>query len=98
MPMHPLAIAINHGIPVCLCSDDPAVFGSMGLSFDYYQVLVASEITGLMTLGKIARDSLKVSLVDEHLPCCINNNTPVVFNARRRRKSASDCFMGETME
>jgi adenosine deaminase CECR1 len=68
MPMHPLAIAINHGVPVCLCSDDPAVFGNMGLSFDYYQVLVASEVTGLITLGSIARDSLKVSFAcDERL-------------------------------
>jgi adenosine deaminase CECR1 len=58
--MHPLAVAINHGVPVCLSSDDPAVWGSMGLSFDYYQVLVSSEINGLITLSEIAKDSLKV--------------------------------------
>jgi hypothetical protein len=78
MPMHPLPILLNNGIPVTLCSDDPAVFGNMGLTFDYFQVflaslwilsslltivsqvLVSSEITGLITLRDMARNSLKV--------------------------------------
>jgi len=38
MPMHPLPALLNNGVPVALCSDDPAVFGNMGLTFDYYQV------------------------------------------------------------
>ena len=38
MPMHPLPIMINNGLPVALCSDDPAVFGNMGLTYDYFQV------------------------------------------------------------
>jgi len=58
--MHPIASVLNHGISVCLCSDDPAAFGNLGLSFDFYQVLVSSEQTGLITLGEIALDSLKV--------------------------------------
>ncbi|KAF9246421.1 Metallo-dependent hydrolase [Melanogaster broomeanus] len=37
MPMHPLPIIMNQGIPVVLASDDPAMFNSMGLSFDFYQ-------------------------------------------------------------
>ena len=37
MPMHPLPIMINNGLPVALCSDDPAVFGNMGLTYDYFQ-------------------------------------------------------------
>lgn len=36
--MHPLPVLLNYGVPVALCSDDPAVFGNMGLTFDYYQV------------------------------------------------------------
>ncbi|KIM79688.1 hypothetical protein PILCRDRAFT_823225 [Piloderma croceum F 1598] len=64
MPMHPLPIVINNGIPVALCSDDPAVFGSMGLSFDFFQVLVASEVTGLIQLGEMARDSIQYSTLD----------------------------------
>ena len=38
MAMHPLPAVINHGVPVTLCSDDPSVFGNMGLSFDFFQV------------------------------------------------------------
>ena len=58
--MHPVASMLNHGLPVCLCSDDPSAFWNLGLSFDFYQVLVSSEQTGLITLGEIALDSLKV--------------------------------------
>ncbi|KAG8217611.1 Metallo-dependent hydrolase [Butyriboletus roseoflavus] len=60
MPMHPLPILLNHGVPVALSSDDPAMFQNMGLSYDFYQVLVASEVTGLLTLGHLARDSIVV--------------------------------------
>jgi len=60
MPMHPLPALMNNGVPVALCSDDPAVFGNMGLTFDYYQVFVSSELCGLSTLGGLARDSIDV--------------------------------------
>lgn len=63
MPMHPLPILINHGVPVALSSDDPALFQNMGLSFDFFQVLAASDVTGLLTLGHIARDSIKYSML-----------------------------------
>lgn len=63
MPMHPLPALINHGVPVSLCSDDPAVFGNMGLSFDFFQVLVASEVSGLITMKELARQSFKVRLL-----------------------------------
>ena len=58
--MHPVASMLNHGLPVCLCSDDPSAFWNLGLSFDFHQVLVSSEQTGLITLGEIALNSLKV--------------------------------------
>ncbi|KAJ7172253.1 hypothetical protein C8R46DRAFT_1085294 [Mycena filopes] len=64
MLMHPLPIMMNNGLPVALCSDDPAMFGNMGLSFDFYQVLVASEVSGLTTLRELGRDSLKYSTLD----------------------------------
>ncbi|KAI0086133.1 Metallo-dependent hydrolase [Irpex rosettiformis] len=66
MPMHPLPALINHGVPVSLCSDDPAVFGNMGLSFDFFQVLVASEVSGLITMKELARRSFKYSSLDEN--------------------------------
>ncbi|KAF9051221.1 Metallo-dependent hydrolase [Hymenopellis radicata] len=64
MPMHPLPILLNNGVPVALCSDDPSVFGNMGLTFDFFQVLAASEVTGLLQLGAMARDSFSHSLLD----------------------------------
>ena len=60
MPAHPLPVLLNNGIPVSLNSDDPAVFNSMGLSYDFYQALVSSEVSGLMTLAQLALDSLQV--------------------------------------
>ncbi|TDL25020.1 adenosine deaminase-related growth [Rickenella mellea] len=71
MPAHPLPVLLNNGVPVALCSDDPSVFGNMGLSYDFFQVsfdfyvLVASEVTGLITLGDIARQSIESSTLDE---------------------------------
>ncbi len=51
---------MNQGVPITLNSDDPAVFGNMGLSFDFFQVLIVSKVTGLLTVKALARDSLKV--------------------------------------
>ncbi|KAI6028501.1 Metallo-dependent hydrolase [Pisolithus orientalis] len=64
MPMHPLPILLNHGVPVALSSDDPAIFQNMGLSYDFYQVVVASEVTGLLTLAHLARDSITYSMLE----------------------------------
>lgn len=61
MPTHPLPAMLNSGVPVALSSDDPAMFGSLGLAYDFYQVFVASEINGLTTLGTMAYDSILVS-------------------------------------
>ena len=38
MPMHPLPVLINNGVPVTLSSDDPAIFGNLNLSYDFFQV------------------------------------------------------------
>ncbi|KAH7873630.1 uncharacterized protein C8R40DRAFT_1172422 [Lentinula edodes] len=64
MHMHPLPVLLNQGVSVALCSDDPSVFGNMGLTFDYFQVLAASEITGLIQLGEMAKDSIKFSSME----------------------------------
>ncbi|KAI0351486.1 Metallo-dependent hydrolase [Trametes cingulata] len=65
MPMHPLPAIMNQGVHVALCSDDPAVFGNMGLTFDFYQVFVASEVNGLATLHELVWDSIRYSALDE---------------------------------
>ncbi|KDN38921.1 hypothetical protein RSAG8_09202, partial [Rhizoctonia solani AG-8 WAC10335] len=58
---HPLPILLNNGVPVALSSDDPSVFHNPGLSFDFYQVMVASNITNILSLGQLARQSLEYS-------------------------------------
>ncbi|XP_006457910.1 hypothetical protein AGABI2DRAFT_114933 [Agaricus bisporus var. bisporus H97] len=82
MPMHPLPCILNNGVPVALSCDDPSVFGNLGVTYDFYQVincdrvarfppldadesqvLVASEINGLSTLGTLARDSIEFSMM-----------------------------------
>jgi len=55
---------INQGVPVTLNSDDPSVFGTMGLSYDFFQVFVSSETMGLMTLKQIALDSIEFSTLE----------------------------------
>ncbi|KZS88375.1 adenosine deaminase-related growth [Sistotremastrum niveocremeum HHB9708] len=65
MPMHPLPILLNHGVPVTLNNDDPSIFGNFGLSYDFFQVLISSEVSGLMTLADIARRSFTYSTLEE---------------------------------
>jgi hypothetical protein len=97
MPMHPLPIVINNGIPVALCSDDPAVFGNMGLSFDFFQVLVASEVTGLSQLGEMARDSIQVR-VSVILLLALTFYNSSVLDIERRRETACVGLVGETLD
>jgi len=89
--MHPIASVLNHGIPVCLCSDDPSAFGNLGLSFDFYQVLVSSEQTGLITLGEIALDSLRVGDPDDTRPGLSLTLLSIRRLKRRKRNARSRC-------
>ena len=73
MPMHPLPILLNHGVPIALNSDDPAIFGYMGLSYDFFQVIASSEVTGLLTLAQIARDSITVGVLTAFVTSCSNS-------------------------
>jgi len=90
--MHPIASVLNNGIPVYFFSDDPPAFGNLGLSFDFYQVLVSSEQTGLIALGEIVLDSLKVCPP----PTGYSAQLTVVFLSiqrleRRKRSGRSGC-------
>ncbi|QRV92114.1 AMP deaminase [Ceratobasidium sp. AG-Ba] len=65
MPTHPLPILLNNGLAVALGPDDPSIFGNLTLSFDFYQVIVSSEVTNVLSLGQMARKSLEHSLLSE---------------------------------
>jgi len=78
MPMHPIGTLLNHGVPVTINSDDPAIWESTGISHDYYQVMISSEVSGLMTLYEIARRSLEVSFIKE------DEKTTAIENWQRR--------------
>lgn len=111
--MHPLPIVLNHGVPVALSSDDPSVFGNMGLTYDFFQVsflvvsvaggscigpnqvLVASEVTGLSTLGALARDSIEVGC--EH-PKMNKDLTISVFEHGVRTEKTSAWCLGSRVE
>ena len=47
MPTHPLPAVLNNGVPVALSSDDPAMFGSLGLAYDFYQVSFSAHLRGV---------------------------------------------------
>jgi len=65
MPMHPLPILLNNGVPVTLNSDDGTLFNNVGVTYDMYQAIAASEVTGLLTLAELARDSIAHSTMSE---------------------------------
>ncbi|EUC63198.1 adenosine deaminase-like protein [Rhizoctonia solani AG-3 Rhs1AP] len=61
---HPLTTLLNHGLPVVLCPDNPASFGYAGLSFDFFQAIVGSKSTNILSLKQLAKQSLQSSSLD----------------------------------
>ncbi|PRP85858.1 hypothetical protein PROFUN_06132 [Planoprotostelium fungivorum] len=62
---HPLSSLLANDVPLCLNSDDPSIFTNVGLSFDYFQLLIASESTSLIGAGELGRRSIEYSLMDD---------------------------------
>ncbi|GAC96159.1 hypothetical protein PHSY_003739 [Pseudozyma hubeiensis SY62] len=63
---HPSLLALlNRNVPVALSSDDPSIFENFGLSYDFYQLIISSQSTSLMSLATLARRSIRYTLVDD---------------------------------
>jgi hypothetical protein len=59
---HPAAALIADNFPLVISSDDPANWGALPLTHDFYMTFMAltGEQTGLATLKQLALNSLKL--------------------------------------
>lgn len=62
--LHPAAGYIKAGVPCVICSDDPMMFDTTGLSYDLWEAMMAWNL-GVKDLKQFAFNSIKYSNLDE---------------------------------